>query len=66
VYIAGGMAPKLIVALRRGDFVRAFLDKGRMSPVLARMRVSVVLNPRIALLGARAEALMVYRSSSVF
>lgn len=64
LYVAGGMAPKLIVAIRRGDFMRAFLDKGRMSPVLGRMRVSVVLNPRVALVGARAEALMVYKSSS--
>ena len=61
LYVAGGMAPKLIAALRGGEFMRAFLDKGRMSDLLARLPVAVVLNPRIALLGARAQASVIYR-----
>lgn len=65
VFVAGGMAPKLIAILRRGEFMQAMLDKGRMSPLIASMRVSVVMNARVGLLGARAEASMVYRSGPV-
>ncbi len=57
LFVAGGMAPKLIDVIRRGDFLQAFLDKGRMKDVLERIRVSVVLDPGVGLLGARAHAL---------
>jgi glucokinase len=57
LFVAGGMAPRLIEIIRRGTFLQAFLDKGRMSRVLERIRVSVVLNRKVALLGARAFAL---------
>lgn len=56
VYIAGGIAPKLIEAIRRGEFVRSFRAKGRMEAVLDRMRVSVVLDPTVGLIGARRLA----------
>jgi len=62
LFVAGGMAPKLIEVLRRGEFMRSLLDKGRMRPVLERVPVAVVMNPRIALLGARATASVVYRT----
>jgi glucokinase len=62
LFVAGGMSPKLIAALRRGEFMRSMLDKGRMRPVLERVPVAVVMNPRVALLGARATASMVYRT----
>ena len=65
LFVAGGMAPKLIGVLRRGEFMESMLDKGRMSGLLASMRVSVVMNARVGLLGARAEASMVYRSGPV-
>jgi glucokinase len=57
LFVAGGMAPKLLEIIRRGAFLQAFLDKGRMSAVLERIRVSVVLNRKVSLLGARARAL---------
>lgn len=62
LYIAGGMAPKLIEALRGGEFMRSMLDKGRMSDLLARIPVAVVMNSRLALLGARAQASVIYRT----
>ncbi len=62
LFVAGGMAPKLIEVLRRGDFMRSLLDKGRMRPVLERVPVAVVMNSRVALLGARATASVVYRT----
>jgi len=56
VYIAGGIAPKLIAKLRDGSFMRAFLDKGRLSSALDRLHVSVVMNPQVGLFGARRLA----------
>lgn len=52
VYIAGGIAAKLLPALRKGEFVRAFSDKGRMSALLATIPIDVILNPRVGLIGA--------------
>jgi glucokinase len=52
VYIAGGIAPRIVEHLRDGGFMRAFLAKGRMRPLLEAMPVRVVLNDRAALLGA--------------
>jgi glucokinase len=63
LFVAGGIAPKLIATLKRGEFMGALLDKGRMRPVLERMHVAVVMNPQVGLLGARSLATMVYRSS---
>ena len=56
LYVTGGIAPQLLDKLRDGSFMHAFLDKGRMSPLLQRMRVSVVRNADVGLLGARALA----------
>lgn len=54
VFLAGGIAPKMLDALRRDDrFLAAFRHKGRMSPLLERMRVSVITETRVGLLGAR-------------
>ena len=61
---AGATAQKLQARLAHGDFIQAFLDKGRMEPLLARIPVSLVLQPNLALLGARARAAVIYRSSS--
>lgn len=56
VYIAGGIAPKLINELRRGGFIESFLDKGRLRPLLETMPVQVVMRPDVGLLGAAALA----------
>lgn len=56
LYVAGGIAPKLISKLREGSFMHAFLDKGRLSSSLERVRVSVVMNPEVGLIGARRLA----------
>lgn len=52
VYVAGGIAPKILPKLADGTFVRAFTDKGRLSDLLAEMPVRVVLETRTALYGA--------------
>jgi glucokinase len=52
VYLGGGIAPRILAKLRDGTFVRGFLDKGRMRPLLESMPVHVVLNDQAGLLGA--------------
>jgi glucokinase len=54
--VAGGIAPKLIDALRGGAFLAAFRAKGRMEPLLDRIRVGIVMDPAVGLLGARRKA----------
>jgi len=56
VYIAGGIAPKLLPRLEDGTFMRAFVDKGRYRDLLATLPVRVVVNPGAGLLGALDEA----------
>jgi len=57
VYVAGGIAPKLLDVLRNGRFMEAFAEKGRMSGVLKTIEVSVALNPHAPLIGAAHFAL---------
>jgi len=57
LYIAGGVAMRLLPKLREGQFLAAFNRKGRMSPLLEATRVSVVTNPRVGLIGALHAAL---------
>jgi len=52
VYLGGGIAPAILPALRRGEFLSAFLDKGRMRTLLSRVPVTVILDPAAPLLGA--------------
>lgn len=57
LYVTGGIAPRIRDRLRNGgEFMRAFLAKDRMGDTLARVRVSIVLNTHLGLLGARALA----------
>jgi len=57
VYVAGGIAPKVLPALRGGGFMRSFLAKGRFAAMLSEIPVKVSLNPRTALIGAAHFAL---------
>jgi glucokinase len=52
VFIGGGIAPQIIDTLRGSDFMRTFMDKGRLSPMVSSIPVKVILNDRTALLGA--------------
>jgi glucokinase len=57
VYLGGGIPPRILPVLEQGRFMEAFCDKGRMSDLLARMPVLVILNPKVALLGAACHGL---------
>jgi glucokinase len=52
VFVAGGIAPKLLPELQDGRFVEGFLHKGRMRAVLEELAVQVVLDDDVALRGA--------------
>lgn len=56
LFVSGGIAPKLISKLQDGTFMRAMVDKGRLSVELERLHVAVVMDPLVGILGARALA----------
>ena len=57
VYVAGGIAVKIIEKIKDGKFFAAFRDKWKFESVLENIPVSVVLNESAPLLGAAYEAL---------
>jgi glucokinase len=52
VFLGGGIAPKLLPALKSPAFLDSFHAKGWFAPFLERVEVSVALNPKAALHGA--------------
>ena len=56
VYLGGGIAPKILPALRRPAFLRAFRSKPPLQDLLSRIPVRVILDPRLGLFGAAAGA----------
>jgi len=56
VYLGGGIAPRLLPALRSRTFLEAFAAKGRVRALLELIPVRVVLNDRAALVGAARRA----------
>jgi len=56
MYLGGGIAPKILKTLAGGGFIQAFLDKGRLSPLMESIPVRVILDESCALLGAAAYA----------
>jgi glucokinase len=56
VILAGGIAAKILPAMKNGDFMRGYLAKGRYKSVLQEISVKVCLNPEAALLGAATVA----------
>ena len=56
VYIAGGIAPKLLPRIDHGGFLAAFNDKGSFADLTRACPVHVVVNPDLPLLGAARHA----------
>ena len=56
MYLGGGIAPKILKTLKNGAFIQAFIDKGRLSPLVESVPVRVILDDTCALLGAAAYA----------
>ena len=56
VYIAGGIAPKILPRLRAGGFVASFNDKGTFASHARTIAIHVVIEERLGLLGAACAA----------
>jgi glucokinase len=56
IYLGGGIAPRILRALRWPVFMQSFLDKSPMEAIISRIPVKVILNPSAGLLGAATFA----------
>ncbi|XGV99948.1 MAG: glucokinase [Leptolyngbya sp. BL-A-14] len=56
LYIAGGIAPKILPLIQESSFLSSLIDKGRMLPLLETVPVHIVLNPKVGLIGAALYA----------
>jgi glucokinase len=57
VYLGGGIPPRILGVLGHGGFMRAFTHKGRMSDLMMRMPVHVIVLEGTALMGAASAGL---------
>ncbi|HKM85588.1 MAG TPA: glucokinase [Terriglobales bacterium] len=57
IYIAGGVAVKVLPKLQDGTFLKTFCGASKLAPVLARIPITVVVNEDAPMLGAAYEAL---------
>jgi glucokinase len=56
VFVAGGIAPRVLPYMQNGVFREAFERKGRLHTVIERLPAFVVTHPQIGLVGAAAAA----------
>jgi glucokinase len=56
VYVAGGIAPKILAKLTDGRFRAAFVDKGRFRSLLESIPLHVITHPNVGLVGAAVAA----------
>lgn len=52
VYLGGGLPRRLLSILNRSAFLERFRRKGRLTPLLSRIPLHVLMRPNVALLGA--------------
>jgi len=52
IYIAGGIAAKILPLMQDGKFLDTFKDKGRVSTLIKEIPVHIVLNPQVGLVGS--------------
>ncbi|MGH9321257.1 MAG: glucokinase [Vicinamibacteria bacterium] len=52
IFVGGGIAPRILPKLQDGLFMKSFVQKGRMSELVAKMPVKVIVNEFCALYGA--------------
>ncbi len=65
VYLGGGIAPKVRSKLQQPTFMKAFVAKGRMRPLLEAVPVRIILNEKAGLLGAARCAVLRAGASKV-
>jgi glucokinase len=61
VFVAGGIAPKLLKKLQDGSFMRGFTNKGRYKRLMSQIPVKVVINDKAGLIGAASVAAQMSR-----
>ena len=64
VYVAGGIAPKILNKLGEGSFMQSFRSKGRYSEMMSEIPVCVVMNQKVGLIGAVEESHRMMDSAS--
>jgi glucokinase len=52
IFLGGGISPKILPKLTGPLFMQAFLNKGRLRPLLANIPVQIITNDKAGLLGA--------------
>jgi glucokinase len=52
LFLAGGISPKILAKLKGPTFMKSFVEKGRLRPLLEAIPVHVVTNEKAGLLGA--------------
>ncbi len=57
VYLGGGIPPRILPLLQRESFMNTFRYKGRLSGLMERIPVRVIMNAKAGLLGAARAAL---------
>jgi glucokinase len=63
VFLAGGIAVKILPKLKESSFCRSFANKGPMTEILSRIPISVILNEDAPVLGAAHRALAVSKTA---
>jgi glucokinase len=58
VFLSGGIAAKILPKLAGPLFMKAFVTKGRLQPLLESIPVKVIVNDRVGLIGAARYAVM--------
>lgn len=56
LYIAGGIAPKILPLIQNSNFLLNFTQKGRMRSLLEDIPVYIILNQQVGLIGAALSA----------
>jgi glucokinase len=56
LFVAGGIAPKILPKMQNGKFFTAFCEKEKFQELLSHLPIHIVLNEEAPLLGAAAEA----------
>jgi glucokinase len=63
MFVAGGIAPKILPKMKDGTFLQAFREKEKFEEMLSHVPVQIVLNQEAPMLGAAAEAARSLRES---
>lgn len=60
IFLSGGIAAKILPKLTAPAFTEAFVNKGRLRPMMETIPVKVIVNDRVGLIGAARYAEMQY------